>query len=443
VIDRASSNDLMELATDVGPVPTQIAGVLVLRPGPDFDVSAAAHLVAARLSRVPRLRQRLRRAQVGCGRPYWLDDPRFDAQRHVRVVECAPPGDETALLHVAVAAGTQQLPPSRPLWAATLVTGLADGRVALVMVLHHVVADGIGGLAVLEQLVDGVEGTDDGTASAPRAARPPTTGELAADAWSRRWHALASSRSSVARLRSGVAQIRRAPPPSAARTTLNQPTGPRRRATVCRVDLAAVLATAHACHATVNDVVLTATTRALTRVLAVRGERPARLAVSVPVSERGDDARRLGNRVGVMPMSLPVAAAGEDPLEHLRSIARVTRARKAASRGSPSAVLVEPAFRGLAALGLLGWLMDHQRMINTVVSNVPGPVQPLALADAQIEEVIPISGVYGNVGVGFTALSYSGVLTLTVMADPDLVPELGVLTSLLQQELDGLAAAAP
>ncbi len=441
MIDRVSANDLMELATDVGPVPTQIAGVLVLRPGPDFDVEAAADRVAARLAGVPRLRQRLRRAPLGCGRPYWLDDPRFEARRHVRVVDCGPPGDETALLQVALRAVMQRLPPSRPLWAATLVSGLAHGRVALVVVLHHVVADGIGGLAVLEQLVDSGDGAGADSASASRGSRPPTSGELAADAWSQRWHMLASSRDSLGRLRSGVSQVRRTPPPSAPRTSLNQPTGRRREATVCRVDLATVIVTAHACDATVNDVVLAATTTALSQVLAARGERPTQLAVSVPVSERADNARRLGNRIGVLPMSLPTSRAGADPLAHLQAVAGVTRARKAESVGSPSAVLVEPAFRGLAALGLLGWLMDHQHMINTVVSNVPGPAQPLSLAGAPIEQVIPISGVYGNVGVGFTALSYSGVLTITVMADPDVVPDLDVLTSLLQQQLDGFATA--
>ncbi|MGZ4590645.1 MAG: wax ester/triacylglycerol synthase domain-containing protein, partial [Actinomycetes bacterium] len=135
MIERADPNDLMQLAFDVGAVPLQIAGVVVLDPGAGLDLEAASALVALRLGRVPRLGQRLVRPPIGCGRAYWVDDATFDPGRHVHVTACVPPGDEAALLDTALALATRPLPRSRPLWSATFVTGLTGEAVALVVVL--------------------------------------------------------------------------------------------------------------------------------------------------------------------------------------------------------------------------------------------------------------------------------------------------------------------
>ena len=161
----------MLLASDVGPVPMQAGAVLMLDAGPDFDLAAAKATLAARITAVPRLRQRLVRAPLGCGRPIWVDDRAFDIEAHVRSVPCQPPGDEAALLELVTAIATRPLPWSRPLWSATFVTGLASGRVALIVVFHHVLADGIGGLAVLASLVDSAPGA--ASAPLPRPASLP------------------------------------------------------------------------------------------------------------------------------------------------------------------------------------------------------------------------------------------------------------------------------
>src|SRR6266576_764633 len=153
-LDRASPADLMQFAADVGPAPMHVGAVLVLGAGPGFGVREAQRLLGERIRAVPRLRQRLRRAPPGCGRPFWADDPAFDLRRHVRQLPCPPPGDQRALLEVAAAVTGEPLPRSRPLWSATFVSGLAGGSTGLVIVMNHVLADGIGGLAVLFFLVD-------------------------------------------------------------------------------------------------------------------------------------------------------------------------------------------------------------------------------------------------------------------------------------------------
>ncbi|MDQ2709771.1 MAG: hypothetical protein M3Z25_20030 [Actinomycetota bacterium] len=157
-IERASAADLVLLAMDSGgAVPEHLGTVLVLDAGPTFDVPAARRMLAERVRAVPRLRQRLVRLPPGLGRPVWVDDPGFDAARHVQERQCPGAGDEQSLLDLAAAVSTEPLPRSRPLWAAVVVPGLAGGRVGLVIVLHHVLADGIGGLAILARLVDGAD----------------------------------------------------------------------------------------------------------------------------------------------------------------------------------------------------------------------------------------------------------------------------------------------
>jgi diacylglycerol O-acyltransferase / wax synthase len=99
----------------------------------------------------------------------------------------------------------------------------------------------------------------------------------------------------------------------------------------------------------------------------------------------------------------------------------------------------QPLLRVFAAAGLYRLYMNHQRRLHTLVSNVHGPDRPLTLAGAPIESVIPVSvAEAGNLTVTFVALSYADTLTVTIIADPDRVPDLPVLTAALQTELDAL-----
>jgi hypothetical protein len=106
-------------------------------------------------------------------------------------------------------------------------------------------------------------------------------------------------------------------------------------------------------------------------------------------------------------------------------------------------VLLDAGFRLVAAAGLLPWLLDHQRLVTTFVTNLRGPDQPVSLLGAEVDHVVPVTTTTGNVPVVFGALSYAGVLTLAVVADPDLCPELDDVTADLRAELDEMCAATP
>jgi diacylglycerol O-acyltransferase / wax synthase len=454
-VDRASPADLMQLATGRGAAPMHVGAVLILDTGPGWSVAQAREQLGERITAVPRLRQRLHRAPPGCGRPFWADDPAFDLDWHVRERAAPAPGDERALLDAAAAVLAQPLPRSRPLWSATFVTGLAGPRTGLVIVLNHVLADGIGGLAVLAGLVDqppgplaavaapgslapaSASGAPRAPAVAPFPVPPPRAGTLAADAWAGRARRLTHLGGDVRTLRQGLRELGGARPPGRLpRTSLNRPAGPRRRLDVVTANLAAVHDLAHASGGTVNDVILAAVAGALGTLLASRGERLDRVTVSVPVSaRRAATGGQLGNQVGVMPVVLPTAGPLED---RVGAATAVTRARKQAAPGA-SAALLGPLFRMLAPTGALRWYFNHQRQVNTFSTNLRGPAGPLRFAGAPVEAVIPVPATTGNVPVTFGVLSYAGTLWLTVLTDPARLPDVAVLTAALRRDLPGAA----
>jgi diacylglycerol O-acyltransferase len=429
LIDRTSPTDLMQLASDLPGAPMQVAAVLVLGTDSALDLTAVRDAIGQRVHAVPRLRQCLVRAPFGAGRPIWVDDPDFDIRKHVNAVSCAAPGDEAALLGVVADTMARSLPRTRPLWSATLVGSLSDGRAALVVTLHHVLADGIGGLAVLARLVDGAPTTPDTVFPRPS----PGRRTLFLDASATRLQSLGHLPEHARRLRSAIAELVPGGVAGPPRSSLNQPIGVHRTLAVARADLASVRRAAHAHGATVNDVVLTAVTYALHAVLGHRGENIDRFVISVPVAaRRSATAGHLGNEVGVM--TVPVTVAG-DLNQRLAAIARTTRNRRPASP-SASAALLGPVFRTLAGLGVFRWFVDRQHLVTTMVTNLRGPKARLSFLAAPITEVIGVSPITGNVTVAFAVLSYAGTLTITIMADPQRCPDLPVLLARLQSVLD-------
>jgi WS/DGAT/MGAT family acyltransferase len=436
-IERIGPGDLMELASDVGPVPMNVGAVLVLDTGVGSvaDPPVLEALLAERIGRIPRLRQRLLDVPWGFGRPVWVDDPAFDVRAHLERVRCADPGDRAALMAVAVGTVTRPLPRSRPLWRAALVTGPAGGGVALVVVVHHVLADGIGGLALLARLVDG-----SGGGSSPPLHPMPSRAQLFTDAVSTRLTSVRGITHLPAGVRAAVAELGAGRPSAAPRCSLNAPTGPRRQVATVQVELARIRDLARRCGATVNDVLLTATASALAELLRRRGESVPALVISVPVSARvSTTSGELGNRVGVMPIRVPLAGG---PRARLAEVAAITRVQKTVTRGG-SAALVGPVFRLLAALRLFRWLVDRQRLVNAFLTNLAGPARPLSFGGLRVTDLIPVTITAGNVSVAFAALSYAGTLTVSVIVDPDLVPDLAALAAALDGELEALCENRP
>ncbi|MCV2487888.1 WS/DGAT domain-containing protein [Geodermatophilus sp. YIM 151500] len=430
-VDRVSQADLAMLASDSGRLRQQIGALLLLGDGPPLDPGTADRLLAERISAVPRLRQRIVRVPLGGGQPIWLDDPAVDPARHVRRRVCPHPADEEALLALAADLVTEPLPRDRPLWSATWLIGPGGERVALVVVLHHAVLDGLRGVGVLHRLADAAAA--ERPSSPPRRTPPPTYGRLVSDAWRERLHAVQRIRGTRTALRRALRAGGGVHPRPAASCSLLAPTGPRRRFAVVRADLAGLRAAGHRCGGTVNDVLLAAVAGALSTLLAHRGEPVDPLLVCVMVGSRagGDDGS--GNAATPLVVAVP---AVPDPVERLRRVAGTVRRARSAAAGPSVITLLGPAFRAMAALGGYRWYQARQHRFHTLLSNVPGPGAPMSLAGAPVSAVVPLAnGETGNVTVSFLALSYAGTLTMTVAADADAVPDLSVLAHALDEEL--------
>jgi diacylglycerol O-acyltransferase len=437
VIERVSASDRAFLAMDTGEVPEQFGVILTLNDDGRLELEGIRRLIAERVPAVPRLRQRLVLAPAGCGGPIWVDDPRFDIRRHVRAVSCPEPGDERALLDTALSVVMSPLSRTAPLWSAVLVTGLADGPVALVLVLHHALADGVGGLAVLANLVDT-------SANLPAACFPrpvPTRASLAREAFLSRLGALRHTAQSWRLLRASMGAGGGLRPPRATRCSLNQRTGPHRRLEMVTADLAAVRMTAHRSGATVNDAVLVAVAGALQRALRARGETVGTFVMTVPVSgRRPGSGAAMGNMVSPMLVSVPATGALPDRLQH---VAAQVRAHKEAATGPPPIAVLGWLFRLLAALGGYRWYMNHQHRFHTLVSHVRGPTEHVSFGGSTVTSAIPVSvGPGGNIPVYFEALSYAGTLTITATVDPSHVPCPRALTDSLRTELDLITCRA-
>ena len=434
VIDRADPSDRAVLAMDRGGVREQLAVVLLLRHTRRLDQAQLRDALAERVATVPRLRQKLVRAPVGGGGPLWVDDGDVDLGRHIREHPCQPPGDAQALWQTALEVTAEPLPRGRPMWAIVHVTGLrAPQTSAVVLVLHHAIADGMSGLGILQSLLDPVEGNQGGAPAGPFPRPKPTAAQLRADAWGRRAAALRRSWGAARQAHHAMSVAGGMRPVAAAPCSLLSPTGPRWRIAVVQVARPPVREAAHRRGATTNDAVLTTVVGALAELLTRRGETVDPLLVAVPVSTRRlDHEATSGNRVTLL--VVPVPTRGSLELRLVRTAAEVARRKSGATGPAPVAALGW-LFRPLAAAGVWRWYLRRQRRFHTLVSHVRGPSHPVTLAGCPIEVAVPISvGGLGNVAVYAEVLSYAGDLTISLIADADLVPDLDAAAAALRVE---------
>jgi diacylglycerol O-acyltransferase len=435
VIERASSADLAFLAMDTGRIPEQFAVILRFDRSDNLGLFHLRQLVSNRILAVPRLRQRLIKVPLGCGRSVWVDDADFSINRHVRAVSCRAPGDEPALYDTALSVIMDPLPRDAPLWLIVLITELADGAAAVAVVLHHVLADGLGGLNVLAALLD--PGAPPAAVSFPREA--PTRASLAQDAWRSRLLGIRRAAGLWPSLRRSMFAGGGFRPARATPCSLVQQTGPHLRMAVVRLDRGSLRAAAHRNGATTNDAVLVAVAGALHRLLLSRGESIDPIAITVPVSgRRPGGGPAIGNLVS--PMLVDVPARG-NLVERFAQVESAVRAHKAAATGPAPIAILGGVFRLLARLGGYRFYMKHQHRFHTLVTHVRGPAEPVTLGGHQVSAAIPIGvGDRGNMTVYFEVLSYAGALTIAVFVDPDHGPDPGALTHLLQSELDSIIA---
>jgi diacylglycerol O-acyltransferase / wax synthase len=446
-IDRLTSLDRLMLAAsrrwpqDIGALAT-LEPTGLLDPTGDLRIDAIRQAIASRLPLVPRFRQVIHTPQRGLGGPLWADAARFDVRDHI-VVRPLPPGtDEPGLLAVTEELRRERFDPSRPLWRIWFIPGLADGRVAMFVKLHHSIADGMAAMTTVAALLD----TDPDAPVTPARpwtpTPPPSDRELFID--NARWHlhAVGHAGSMLVRPGTTLRHARQAWPAirellaeqPATRTSLDRMVGPDRSLAVIRTTLDEVKAVAHAHDATVNDVLLALTAGGLRAVLRGRGEpidgTTVRTYVPVSLRPRSHGGPQQGNLIAQMAVPLPMRES--DPADELRRIAAETATRKAKTRTSLGTLI-----RGRFARRLMLVAVMRQR-VNVTTASIPGPTMPLYLCGARVLEVVPVLPLIANEPLGVGALSYAGELTIGVVADRDTYPDLDIFIAAAREQLQTL-----
>lgn len=447
---RLSAYDVHCLRVETPARPTQFGILAVLDgrslvdPEGRLRLADVRQAIEGRVAGVPELHRVVLRPGPLAGRPLWVDDPDFQIDRHVNEVELAPPGNEAALFGLIEQLMAGLLDRSRPLWRMWFVTGLEAGRVGVLVVLHHALADGLTAMRMVRSLLEPpMPFAVPGPPEIRDATVPPPWRELVRDN-------IRSTVKSVLRLarpatwRMVVEVVRTmgqafALSRHAPRTSLNSPVGPRRRLTIVRLDQAAArrVARAHGCG--VNDVVLNLIAGGTRALLASRREpverlRP-RVGIAVALFTPGH-AVEAGNDIGSLHVPLPLVEP--DPLARLPLIA----AERARARPSPM-VAAEPIMRAwLGRFGFVRRAMERQRLVNLTETYLPGPPVPIDVLGAPVLDLLPIAPLAGNLGLSFVALSYAGRIAVSVRADADQFPDLDVLSAAMERDWQALAEPA-
>jgi len=453
------------------------------RPYEGYDAySAYRSVIEKRLGYLEPLRRRLVKDPLDLDLPYWVIDPDFDLDFHIRHLAVPAPGDRAKLQTQIARLASRPLDQTKPLWESYVIDGLPDDRFAIFTKMHHATVDGAAGAELLGMITDlepGAERPDLAIEPSP-AERVPSPLELLRKgaigmalqpakilqfqakllrdiSISTRSHDVKAVVDLVGRFVPGYAgqTMRRwahddedhapdAPVTSAPATPFNASIGPHRVFEARSVPLADIKALKNAMGATVNDVVMAVCAGALRTWLDEKNELPdATLVSMIPVSIRtGDEDDRWTNRVSAIFANIPTNEA--DPLMRVKQVHEAMMIGKEQFEMLPAEILSElsqlaPPALAIRASRLASRMHLGNRLhlpFNLVISNVPGPRQPLYLDEARLEHYYPVSTLVEGQGLNITVQSYVDTLDFGLVGCSNLVPDLDRLADLLDEEVD-------
>src|ERR1700757_4106075 len=457
---RLNSMDNLFLKQENHTQPQHTIKAVVLDPAAarqPLTFDAVRAVVPALVEKVEPLRWQLLLPRLG-GRPWWIDRPHIDLGYHVNYARADSPGGDRELAARISEIVSEGLDHGRPAWQLWYIDGLADGKIAVVLKLHHALADGLASVRLLETIF-----------SADPAEPLPTAGRTLTDerppsaaAWLRLLvihEGGALLRFPRVLVRSGrtVGTIRRrrkagrpgfAEAFSAPATRFNERFTVDRQFAYVRCDMATIKEIKSAFGVTLNDVYLAGCSGAIRSYLDSRGELPVEsLTTVVPVAIRppGEEID-WGNQVTIWNVSLATDVA--DPVERLERIAANTHAARAVQAERDLWLFGDwmdywPLFWFYArGLPLLGALARRRPTYSMTVSNVPGPKKQLYFAGAPIENIISVGPMIYPYGLNVTGWSYLDKMTIGMQACKKSVPDISEITDGIPRALDELAALA-
>lgn len=445
-------------------IPLHIACVSIFEGTIPFDEFVAN--IQSKLHLIPRYRQIAVSPPFHIGYPAWEWFPEFDITQHIFKVRLEPPGGEAELEELAGRLLSQVMDRRKPLWDIHVVEGLKGGRSALIPRVHHALADGISGAALLKIIFDSTPEGSRAIRKPPRfhpPAPPPSedsfTNAIASAVHSSLEGLLAAEANLLGLAQAlctektrdalqGLVTLLPELAASAERLPFNKPCTGERKFCWAEFSFADVQAIRAAAGTTINDVFLTVSARAIARYVKYHGQSVDHRFVRVvcPSSLRRDGSGdTLGNQISFIPVALPMDV--KDPVEMLKAVAMRTEIMKRAR----AADLVSLAASWLGAapppLQALFWqtiplVPLPMPLFNIICTNVPGSPTPLYSVGKRMIASYPQVPTGYELGIGCAAQSYDGHFSFGLTADTHAAPDVQRLRDYIRVSFEELCVAA-
>lgn len=404
-------------------------------------------VIMSRIHHIPKFRRRLMYVPFSVDHPYWVDDPDFNIDMHIKHVALPKPGDWKQLRRMASREFSEPLDQSRPLWSFTFVEGLDNlsqvkpGSVAIISKVHHVAIDGMAGAGLLAVLFD--FGPDVKEIPEPKPFKPkPLPNELTLMLKSGIGFAKDPLKfpriikeSLEATMKAGFitrAQHLDLPtaPFTAPKTPLNGIISAERKWNTSIISLARVKKLKNIMGTTVNDILLAICAGAIRRYLEEKRKLPKKpLVAMVPISTRKQEDGNEGNKLSAMLVQL--ATHIEDPIERLEKIYENTikgKTYQGAAGAKTLSNLAESVPFGVAnqaarLYSRYSLAKMHNPVFNVVITNVPGPQIPIYLHGHKLLHIMGMAPIIDGMGLIITILSYGDHITISPTTDKNSMPD--------------------
>ena len=434
----------------------------------DFSIERLVEKLEQDIHIRPQFCQRLVNTPFSMTPPVLVDDPYFAFKNHVHQIAAPAPGGMRQLTSIVEDIAGVRLSRRRPLWDCWFVSGLEQGRIAIIFKAHHCLADAISGMAFLGELFDIAP-----EAFAGRSQQSLSAGADMPNLWAIVYRAILSqwryqpryhevvgrTFRSLQRRRSLISQsheLRQWVPAileEAPRLKFNAPITPHRSCAMGSVPLDDIRAIRQALDMTINDVITAACTLALREYLIATDDLPDRplicyMPVSLALKGRSSRNPEQSNHVGNMAVRLPVQI--EDPAELAQAVKAATGAAKQVFDAS-----FENLFQGYLSMlppYLADWTLKQalSRQVvkyaptncNLVISNFPGPTMPLYLSGAHLAAVHCMGPTISGQGPNITFMSYADQIHFSILACREHMPDLWQLADGITRGFDALRALA-
>jgi diacylglycerol O-acyltransferase / wax synthase len=461
-VQRLGPQDASFLYLETPNVHQHVGGLAILdpstAPGGTLTYERLIDVIGSRVHLAPRFRHKVVFPPLAAARPVWVDDSKFDLSFHIRRAALPTPGGRRELIDYVQRVISRPLDRTKPLWELYLIEGMEDDLTAILTKVHHAMVDGMAAIDLASAVYDFTPETQILTPPPWEPEPEPSRKRLFQDA----------IREQLTHPAAGVVDLAQRTfqtPSRVARqageilgglkdivgggvlapdSPFNRRVGPNRRFAMAEAPVQTFKDIKNALGGTVNDVVLASVAGAMHRLLRSRREltRERFLRAMVPVSVRAEgENAALGNRVSSIFVDLPVGPMGAK--KRLKLIVEKTKYLKDSNYAVGAEFLMNigswapPTIHAMAAR-----LAARSRVINLVVSNVPGPQIPMYIAGAKLLAQYPIMPIAEAMGLSIAVTSLAGTMAFGITADWDTLPDIELLAQAIDESLAELRKAA-